>query len=1112
MRWSGPALCASNGRARTLVLVALRDGMWAVLFTDLIGSTAQRARLGDEAGDVLRREHDALVSRALGIHRGEFVDGTGDGAMCVFASAADAIAAGVAIQQGIERRNRRSEEPLGLRVGVSAGELVVEGEGLMGLAAHEAARICSLCEAGEVLISDLVRLMAGSRTDAELVERGAFELKGIPMPVTVWEVAWTPTEEVEERLAVPPRLLSPDAWIFSSRATELGTLCELWREALAGARRAVFISGEPGIGKTRLAAECARLACDEGALVLYGQCDDELGTPFLPFAEALDWYLEHAAEVLAGRFPGDLTRLSGRVRDRVPGAGDPLAADAETEQRRLFDAVVSWLCELADAQPVVLVLDDVHWATKPTLRMLRHLLRATDGARLLVVATYRDTDLDRTHPLAGMLGDFRRVAGVERVALAGLDEAGVLEFLGNAAGERVDDRIGDLAAALVAETEGNPFFLGEVLRHLVESGAIVHVDDRWTSDRSIDDLGLPEGVREVVGQRLDRLGDAANALLTIAALVGRDFTVAVLAEVSGRPPDDVLDVLDEAVQARIIEEIALDRFRFSHALVRATLADELGSSRRLRLHRRIAEVFERVDPTNDSALAHHWLEAAEAGDPPRAIVYATRAAESAADAGAYDDAVHLYRRALELCEDGDLEQQRRDLLVDLATTLFLVGAPNALDTTVEAVEAARAADDDRNLVRGATMLGWNSSNQLGDTQTVEVMMDALVRAGEDMPKERARLLSALTHLLMFEASDRRVAYAEEALDLARAADDPDLFVHVSVAYLHAISSPDNLERRLAIAHEAQDLGPRLDNAIARNNALPLQPAWEAGDLEWVRRNAIEEEALLERVPYAGGRAGLFLHKAKNALFTGYLADAERSLDDLATGYGEFPGVFAGYATLIGVLRCEQGRAVEVVELVARLRDRLESEGGLEALIRSFEGFLALQAGDGERAAEMLRTEAEEHFAGQARDSGWYAYQANWAESAAEVGDGDAAGQLHALLVPFVDRLANFVAVGLGSVARHVGRLETVLGMYSDAEQHLAHAEASHEDWSAALYLARTWADQAELLLVRDGQDAAPAANALLERARTVARERDALGVEQYVDRVLQRARERGCMV
>jgi hypothetical protein len=257
---------------------------------------------------------------------------------------------------------------------------------------------------------------------------------------------------------------------------------------------------------------------------------------------------------------------------------------------------------------------------------------------------------------------------------------------------------------------------------------------------------------------------------------------------------------------------------------------------------------------------------------------------------------------------------------------------------------------------------------------------------------------------------------------------------------------------------------------------------------------------------------MFLHRAKNALFTGRLADAERALEDLITTYGHLAGVFPAYATPFANLRCEQGRAREIVDLVEQVRDQLEGGGGVQPAIRSLKAFTTLQAGDRDYAAALLRTEAGARFAAQPRDGAWYAYHANWAELAAEVADADAVEQLHGLLLPFVDRIANFVAVALGSVARHVGRLEIVLGAYSEAEEHLAYAAARHEEWGAALYLARTWADQAELILVRDGDDAVPEAKTLLDRTRAVAGERDALGVEQYADRVVERARNRGVVL
>jgi hypothetical protein len=952
--------------------------------------------------------------------------------------------------------------------------------------------------------------MAGSRTDAELRERGAFELKGLPEPVTVWQVLWDAYTEGDEDAALPPRLVSPDPWPFSGRVPELSKVRELWDDVSAGSCRAVLVRGEPGIGKTRLAAELARYASGDGALVLYGQCDADLARPFQPFAEALDRYLDQAADLITGRFPGDLSRLSGRVRDRVPEAPPPLSADGDTERHRLFDAVASWLCALADVQPVLLVVDDIHWATKATLHLLRHLLREVDETAMLVFVGYRDTDLERARPLAEMLAEFRRVPGVERLALTGFDESDVAEFLTNVTRHdaSVDERITGLASVLMAESEGNPFFLGEVVRHVTASGVLAGSAGRSSPTSTVEDLGLPESVREIVGQRLDLLGEETRAVLTSAALVGREFDVAVLAELHQTTAEDVVDLLDDAVRARIVEEVGFDHFRFSHALVRATLTDDLGGSRRLRLHQRIAMALERVDPGNDLAIAHHSLEAAGAGDAERAIAYASRAAQAAVDAGAYDDAAALYRRALSLCEDGNREEDRRELLVDLAMALYLVGAPDAVEATDEAIAAARASDDVERLVRGAIIRGQISTpSTVVDEHAVEVMREALTRTGEGMIRERARLLIRLAHVQAFEGSGPQVDLAEEALALAREVDDPELLVIVGGLCLYVIATPDNLDRRLALAREIEELGSGLVNVIARHLALHLDPAWEAGQLDWVERNLADKTALFERVPYRRGQADLLMHRAKHALFTGDVAAAERDAEELLARFGDMPGAFDMYAALIGPIRCEEGRAGEVLELVEQLRGQVAG-GGVAAMVRAFHGFVLAQVGDLEAAAGMLRVDASVRFAGQQRDLTWWAYQATWAEVAAEVGDRDAAGQLQALLVPFVDRIASFPAVAFGSVARHVGRLETVLGSFDDAGAHLAMAAARHDEWGAPLYLARTWADQAELLLTRDGAAAAAEADALLDRARGVAHERQAPGLDHYVDRVQVRTRSR----
>ena len=320
-------------------------------------------------------------------------------------------------------------------------------------------------------------------------------------------------------------------------------LVSAWKEVSAGDRRLVLISGEPGIGKTRLVTEAVRIAHDEGGTILWGRCDAELGAPFEPFAEALRRYTSVGLHRRAcgrelGPLAGELTRLLPELSARVPGLAEPLRAEPEAERHRLFEAVVDLLAASSDNAPLVLVLDDLHWADKPSLLLLRHLLRSVTPIRVLILATYRDTDLDRSHPLADVLGDLRRESGVTRLDLMGLDAQGCRA----AHGERRRTRPGraqalELAKAVHTETEGNPFFVGQMLLHLAESGLIVQRGDRWTSDVALGDLGIPEGIREVVGRRLSALSEVANDALRWAAVIGTEFDLAIV-EAAGGPSGD----------------------------------------------------------------------------------------------------------------------------------------------------------------------------------------------------------------------------------------------------------------------------------------------------------------------------------------------------------------------------------------------------------------------------------------------------------------------------------------------------------------------------------------------------------------------------------------------
>ena len=285
---------------------------------------------------------------------------------------------------------------------------------------------------------------------------------------------------------------------FVGRGRELERLFSAWQTALAGVTNAVLIAGEPGVGKTRLAGEWSRQAYDQGALVLYGRCDEDLGAPYQPFAEALRSLVPCLG---SGRLRGlrgveALLPLVPGLTDVLPDVAAPTRADPDTERYALFDAVVALLGIAAAGAPVVLILDDLHWAAKPTLLLLRHLLRFGEQSRVQIVGTYRSTDLDRSHPLAAMLADLHRDGTANRIALGGLDEDDVTAYVAEAG---YDDE--ELARALASVTGGNPFFLIEALRHVDESGG------HW------DPSTLPQGVREAVSRRLSRLpvGDQQGA-------------------------------------------------------------------------------------------------------------------------------------------------------------------------------------------------------------------------------------------------------------------------------------------------------------------------------------------------------------------------------------------------------------------------------------------------------------------------------------------------------------------------------------------------------------------------------------------------------------------------
>jgi class 3 adenylate cyclase/tetratricopeptide (TPR) repeat protein len=661
-----------------------------------------------------------------------------------------------------------------------------------------------------------------------------------------------------------PSLDSLAGGVFVGRQQEMGEMKAALEDALSGRGRLVMLVGEPGIGKTRTAQELATYAGLRGAQVLWGRCYEEQGMPpYWPWVQAIRSYVrDRDPEQLRtemGAGAADIAGVVSDVRERLPDLPTP-PEEAEQARFRLFDSITNFLKRAGQTQPLVLMLDDLHWADKPSLLLLEFLARELSGARLLIVGTYRDMELSRQYPLAESLGGLNRERLFQRVLLRGLSQEDVGRFIEITSGIAPPTGLVD---AVHTQTEGNPLFVTELVRLLVQEGEV-------TADRTVTreswTVRIPEGVREVIGRRLNRLSQRCNETLTMASVIGREFELRQLSPlIQDMSEDRLLEVLEESLNSRVIEELpqAVGRYQFTHALIQETLLEELSTTRRVRLHARIAQVLEQLygdDAESHAAeLAHHFAEAESVLGAEKLVSYSSAAGERAIAVYAWEEAEVHFQRALDAKK---VELSGLEPAADRESAELLFGLGRAqvgvfpLYRVREAIATLSRAfnyyADVKDVERALAVVGYPiiAIGVGRRTERTNMLERAMTLIAPDTIEE-GRLLSEYGFALGFQAADydRAQEAFNRALAIARREGDAALemrtLCHAARIDVQQSRTQEAMEKCLLVLQ----LAPRGNDPAAEASAHQMagNHLLMSGDPEAARYHASGVMAPAERV-------------------------------------------------------------------------------------------------------------------------------------------------------------------------------------------------------------------------------------------------------------------------
>ena len=650
--------------------VGQTEGTVTIMFTDVEESTRLLSTRGFTASHEIMKAYETIIDDKVGQHAGRRIKGLGDGFMISFGSARHGVECALDIQHAIAEYSKQNpERKLRIRIGLNTGEVVEEGGDIFGAGVNVAARVAGKAKGGEILVSDIVRQLVGPVAEMKFEFRGRYKLKGFP---DRWRLHEVLPGEVKE---APRVLTSADG--FVDRDQERLDVRTALDRAASGSGSVVFAAGAPGVGTSRLASELAAEAAGKGWLVLTGRCLENDGEPYGALREVLAAAVAAtpAKRLLeaAGHHGPLLATLAPSLRHKARGiaAAHDVAADKVREQ--LFKAVHEFLIGVQGAKPMLIVIDNLHWADEATLLLLRDFAQRIAGSRVAVLATYWDTELDSGRPFATTVSRLLKRRRAQRVAVRPLTEHDVERIVAGFTETQVSpvQLIGIQAA-----TGGNPLFVEHALLYLAESGSMLGGAGRAQASYTEEDLELTQSVRGLIGRRIERLSEPAQRMLVAAGVIGRDFDIALLEAFGELGGHELRDALDEAVRGRFLVAAGKERYRFAHDLVRQRVLAGLPLPRLQAYHLAVADTLERgygkTVQEHAFEIGHHLYQAGTAADPARTATFLLRAASGALGTGAFEEVLRLVDEALQLLP-ADRTRERGEALAARGNALWGLG-------------------------------------------------------------------------------------------------------------------------------------------------------------------------------------------------------------------------------------------------------------------------------------------------------------------------------------------------------------------------------------------------------------------------------------------------------